>query len=158
MFRLCHNQWRGIDFYVLLLLLFFFNGCFGCIVGSLCDLSSLIRDPGQAWQRKHRILTTDCPGTVFISTILLFLLPLVVQMAKNLPAMQETWVWSLGWEDPLEYKMTTHSSMFPWRIPPDREAKLATVHVVAKSQTLTEQPTLSLYFDSTHRSHTNISS
>ena len=65
---------------------------------------------------------------------------------------------SLGWGDPLEKGPATHSSMFPWRIPPDREAKLATVHVVAKSQTLTEQPTLSLYFDSTHRSHTNISS
>ena len=163
MFRLCHNQRCGIDFSVLLLLLlfffffFFFNGCFGCIVGSLCDLSSLIRDPAQAWQWKHQFLTTDCPGIVFIS-ILLFLLPLVVQMAKNLPAMQETWVWSLGWEDPLKYKMATHSSMFPWRIPWDREAELATVHVVAKSQTLTEQPTLSLYFDSIHRSHTNISS
>ena len=38
-------------------------------------------------------------------------------MAKNPPAMQETWVWSLGWEDPLEKGMATHSSILAWRIP-----------------------------------------
>ena len=42
---------------------------------------------------------------------------LMAQMVKNLPAMQETWVWSLGWEDPLEKEMTTHSSILSWRIP-----------------------------------------
>ena len=42
---------------------------------------------------------------------------LVAQMVKNLPAMQETWVWSLGWEDPLEKRMATHSSVLAWRIP-----------------------------------------
>ena len=36
---------------------------------------------------------------------------------KNLPAVQETWVQSLGWEDPLEKGMTTHSSILAWRIP-----------------------------------------
>ena len=36
---------------------------------------------------------------------------------KNLPAMQETWVRSLGWEDPLEKGKATHSSIFAWRIP-----------------------------------------
>jgi len=41
----------------------------------------------------------------------------VVQMVKNLPVMQETWVLSLGWEDPLEKKMATHSSTLAWRIP-----------------------------------------
>ena len=35
----------------------------------------------------------------------------------NLPAVQETWVRSLGWEDPLEKGMATHSSILPWRIP-----------------------------------------
>ena len=39
------------------------------------------------------------------------------QMVKNLPEMQETWVWSLGWEDPLENGMATHSSIQAWRIP-----------------------------------------
>ena len=38
-------------------------------------------------------------------------------MVKNPPAMQETWVRSLVWEDPLEEKMATHSSILAWRIP-----------------------------------------
>ena len=42
---------------------------------------------------------------------------LVAQRAKNLPAKQGTWVWSLGWEDPLEKRMATHSSILVWRIP-----------------------------------------
>ena len=41
---------------------------------------------------------------------------LVTQMEKNLPAMQETWAWSLGWEDPLEEDMANHSSILAWRI------------------------------------------
>ena len=42
---------------------------------------------------------------------------LVAQMVKHLPAMQETWVQSLGQEDPLEKEMATHSSILAWRIP-----------------------------------------
>ena len=42
---------------------------------------------------------------------------LVAQMVKHLPAMQETWVQSLGWEDPLEKGMATHSSILAGRIP-----------------------------------------
>ena len=38
-------------------------------------------------------------------------------VVKNPPAMQETWVWSLGWEDPPEKEMVTHSSILAWRIP-----------------------------------------
>ena len=41
---------------------------------------------------------------------------LVAQLVKNLPAVQETWVPSLGWEDPLEKGMATHSSILAWRI------------------------------------------
>ena len=41
----------------------------------------------------------------------------------------------LGWEDPLEKRMATHSSILAWRIPMDREAWWATVHEIAKSQT-----------------------
>ena len=41
----------------------------------------------------------------------------VVQLVKNLPAMWETWVRSLGWEDSLEKGMATHSSILAWRIP-----------------------------------------
>ena len=57
------------------------------------------------------------------------------QMVKNLPAMWETWVQSLGWEDPLEEGMATHSSVLAWRIPTDREAWRAIVHRVTKSRT-----------------------
>ena len=42
---------------------------------------------------------------------------LVAQMVKNPPAMWETWVGSLGWKDPLEKGMATHSSILSWRIP-----------------------------------------
>ena len=41
----------------------------------------------------------------------------VAQLVKNPPAMQETWVRSLGWEDPLEKGKATHSSILAWRIP-----------------------------------------
>ena len=42
---------------------------------------------------------------------------LVAELVKNLPAMQETWIRSLGWEDPLEKGMATHSSILAWKIP-----------------------------------------
>ena len=42
---------------------------------------------------------------------------LVAQMVKHLSAIQETWVWSLGWEDPLEKEMATHSRILTWKIP-----------------------------------------
>ena len=58
---------------------------------------------------------------------------LVAQMVKNPPAMRETWVQSLGWEDPLEEGMATHFSILAWRIPKDRGAWWATIHEVAKS-------------------------
>ena len=57
---------------------------------------------------------------------------LVAQTVKNPPAIWETWVRSLDWEDPLEEGMATHSSILAWRIPMDRGA---TVHGVTKSQT-----------------------
>ena len=60
---------------------------------------------------------------------------LVVHMVKNLPSMRDTWVQSLGWEDPLEEGIVTQSSFIAWRIPMDRGAWWATVHGVAKSWT-----------------------
>ena len=60
---------------------------------------------------------------------------MVSQMVKNPPAMRETWVQSLGWEDPLEKGMATHFSILAWRIPMDRGAWQAMVHGVEKSQT-----------------------
>ena len=47
---------------------------------------------------------------------------LVAQIVKNLPAIQETMVQCLGWEDPLKKGMATHSSILAWRIPMDRGA------------------------------------
>ena len=56
-------------------------------------------------------------------------------MVKNPPAIQKTWVQSLGWEDPPEKGMTTHSSILAWRILMDKGSWQATVHGIAKSQT-----------------------
>ena len=59
----------------------------------------------------------------------------MVQLVKNLPALWETWVGSLGWEDPLEEGMATHSSILAWRIPVDRRAWQVIVCGVTKSWT-----------------------
>ena len=56
-------------------------------------------------------------------------------MVKNLPAMQETWVRSLSWEDSLEEGKATHSSILAWRIPMDRGTWRSAVHGVMMSQT-----------------------
>ena len=60
---------------------------------------------------------------------------LLAQIAKNPSTMQETWVRSLRWEDPLEEGMVTHSRILAWRLPMDRGAWQATVYGVAKSWT-----------------------
>ena len=59
----------------------------------------------------------------------------MAQTVKNLPTMWETWVRSLGQEDPLEKGMATHASILAWRIPKDRGTWWATVYGVTKSQT-----------------------
>ena len=72
-----------------------------------------------------RLTKNGCPmGTVYPLPASAFVwppwapqAPLVAQLVKNPPAMQETWVWSLGWEDPLEKEKVTHSSILAWRIP-----------------------------------------
>ena len=56
-------------------------------------------------------------------------------MVKNLPAIQETQVQSLDWEDPSEEEMATHPSILAWRNLMNRKAWWATVHGVAKSWT-----------------------
>ena len=60
---------------------------------------------------------------------------LVAQTVKNPPAVREAWVQSLGWEDPAEEGMATHSSILAWRIPMDTGAWQATVHGVTKCWT-----------------------
>ena len=64
----------------------------------------------------------------------------MAQMVKNLPALWETWVQSLGWEDPLEKRMATHSSIFAWRIPWTEES--GGLH---KELDTTERLTLSIF-------------
>ena len=54
----------------------------------------------------------------------------MAQTVKNPPTIQETWVESMGWEDPLEQGTATHSSLLAWRIP-----WAVSVHGVAKSRT-----------------------
>ena len=52
----------------------------------------------------------------FYLHFLVYRASLVAQMVRNLPPMQETWVWSLGQEDPLEKEVATHSTILPWEI------------------------------------------
>ena len=56
-------------------------------------------------------------GSLVASLVAPLVAPLVAQTVKSMPAMWETWVQSLGREDPLEKKMATHSSILAWRIP-----------------------------------------
>ena len=56
-------------------------------------------------------------------------------VVKNLPAKQETPVPFLGWEDPLEEGLATHSNILAWRIPLERGSWRATVHGITNSQT-----------------------
>ena len=62
----------------------------------------------------------------------------MAQLVKNLPAMQETWVRSLGWEDPLEKRKATHSSILAWRIPwtPQGHKQLDTTERLSLSKSL----------------------
>ena len=60
---------------------------------------------------------------------------LMAQMVKNLSAMQETWVRSLGREDPLEKGMATHCSILVWRIPWTEEPEFLCIYGVAKTRT-----------------------
>ena len=56
----------------------------------------------------------------------------MAQLVKNLPAMWETWVQFLGWEDPLEKEIATYSSILAWKIRMDRGAWQSISHVVAR--------------------------
>ena len=60
----------------------------------------------------------------------------MAQLVKNLPAMQKTWVLSLGWEDPLEKGMATHFNILAWRIPWTDRAWRATVHGILQGRIL----------------------
>ena len=90
-----------------------------------------------------------CPGVLkvlprsvsdddLLGYVMLLQASLVAQTVEKSPARQETWVRSLGWEDPLEEGKATHSSVLAWRIPMDRGAWRATVHKGGKESDVTE--------------------
>ena len=70
-----------------------------------------------SWGRKESDMTERLNWYKMILNILGIRASLVAQVVKNPPVMQETWVQSLGWEDPLEKETATHSSILAWRIP-----------------------------------------
>ena len=105
----------------------------------LCKITSY--RGGGLWSRRLSVRLSgrkECQGredTLFSKYKHIIEASLVPQLVKNLPATRETWVRSLGWEDPLEEGMGTHSSVLAWRIPMDRGAQQAVVHWVAKRRT-----------------------
>ena len=86
----------------------------------------------QRWTRLKRLSSSSSSSSSYLRA------SLVALTVKNPPAVRETWVLSLGWEDPLEEGMATHSSILAWRIPMDRGACQATVHGITMLDT-TEQ-------------------
>ena len=72
---------------------------------------------------------------VFVPRLTLAQASLVAQLVNNPSAVRETWVQSLGWDDPLEKGMATHSRILAWRNPMDRGDWQAIVRGVTKSQT-----------------------
>ena len=99
---------------------------------SLADLKTLFHQwhPNSTFCTFNLFLVTGS----FFSAYVCKVFP-VIQMVKNLPATQQTWVRSLGQEDPLKKGMAIHFSILAWRIPMDRGAWQATVGGIAKSWT-----------------------
>ena len=74
------------------------------------------------WGHRESDLTEQAHTSMFhLFAVSMLTASLVAKMVKNLPAMRETWVRSLGQEDPLEKGKTTHSSILAWRIPMTEE-------------------------------------
>ena len=96
---------------------------FTCKVGDPCSIPGSGRSPGEGIGYPLQYSWTS----------------LVAQTEKNLPAVWETWVQSLGWEDSLEEGVATHSSVLAWRIPMDRGAWQATVQKPGRVQSMASQ-------------------
>ena len=90
-----------------------------CNAGDTSSISGLGRSPGEGIDYSFQYSWAS----------------LVTQTVKTLSEMQETWVQFLGWGNPLEESMTTHTSILAWRIPTDKGSWQATIHGVANSLT-----------------------
>ena len=98
------------------------------------------------------LLTLDVCGGHFISQDVEMRhgVSLVAQMVKNLPAMQETQVWALGWEDPLEKGKATHSSTLAWKIPWTERSLVGYSQIVWDLVYLDVKPLLDTSFANIH--------
>ena len=65
----------------------------------------------------HDLVTERQPQCSYFTQLVIYLASLLAQTVKNLPSVQEIWVWFLGWKGPLEKPMATHFSIVAWRIP-----------------------------------------
>ena len=90
----------------------------------LLSVSMNLMTLGTSCKQKHTLFVLLCLAYFIEHNVQA---SLVAQTVKNLPAMQKTWVQSLGAEDPLENGVATYSSILVWRIPMDREAWQAKV-------------------------------
>ena len=105
-----------------------------CIISKIVLWASLVAQLGKESTCNAGDPSSICglgrsPGEVICYPLQYSWAFLVAQLVKNPPAMWETWVRSLGWEDPLEKGKAAHSSILAWRIP------WTVVHGVAKSHT-----------------------
>ena len=87
----------------------------GSFVHGILEARTLEVDSHSLLQRIFLIQELNL-GLLHCRQILYHLASLVAQIVNHLPTMWETWVRSLGWEDPLEKEMATHSSILSWRI------------------------------------------
>ena len=78
---------------------------------------SIADGSSRSWSMSLKVMQVINIGTIKIQQLYLEWAFLVAQVVKNPPAIWETWVQPLGWEDPLEKRMATHSSILAWRIP-----------------------------------------
>ena len=90
-------------------------GCLALLQGIFPTQGSNPGLPNYRWILYQRSYQGSLPSTIW--SLIFVLVSLVAQMVKNLPAMRETWVRSLGGEDPLEKGMATYSNILAWRIP-----------------------------------------
>ena len=73
------------------------------------------------WRSCHLILFSFSRVEIYLASSTISRASLVAQMVKNLPAIWETWIWSPGWEDPLEKGMATDYSILAWTVPRTEE-------------------------------------